>query len=109
MAALANDTTNLDLRVLGRDANPDIMNAHLTNGGRSIPIAILYDETWNERGWWGPRPAPLQTWVLAVGRTLVKEEKYREIRSWYAHDRGATTLREIADLIVQADSLGAAR
>ena len=28
----------LDLRILGRDANPDIMDAHLTGRSRSVPV-----------------------------------------------------------------------
>ena len=31
----------LDLRVLKRDENPDIMAAHLIHGGRAIPRAIV--------------------------------------------------------------------
>jgi hypothetical protein len=101
IAALAELTTQIDMRVMGRETNPDLMHAHLTNGGRSIPVAILYDDSWQERAWWGPRPAPLQEWVVAVGRTLAKEVKYREIRGWYARDHGATTLREIADMLIR--------
>jgi hypothetical protein len=40
-----------DLRLLSRDDNPDLMDAHLTNGrSRSIPVVIVYDEHWNEVG-----------------------------------------------------------
>lgn len=102
LAKLADLVEGMDLRVFGRDSNPDLMDAHLTNGGRAIPIAILYDGDWIERGWWGPRPAPLQSWVKTTGITLEKSEKYREIRTWYARDHGKTTLREFADLITAA-------
>jgi hypothetical protein len=102
LATLAELVEGMDLRVFGRDDNPDLMNGHLTNGGRAIPIAILYDGDWIERGWWGPRPAPLQSWVKTIGITLEKPEKYREIRTWYARDHGKTTLREFVDLITTA-------
>jgi len=98
-ARLAELSASADLRVFGRDANLDLMDAHLTNGGRSIPLAIVYDEEWNDRGQWGPRPAPLQEWVRKIGLTIPKEEKYREIRTWNAHDHGQTGLRELIDLI----------
>lgn len=54
------------------------------------------------RGWWGPRPAVLQAWFEAVGRQLPPEERYRELRRWYARDRGAAIAREIVDLVVCA-------
>ncbi len=88
-----------DLRVVGRDANPDLMDAHLTGMSRSIPVVIVLDDEYIERGWWGPRPKELQAWALGPGRALDKAERYREIRRWYARDRGLTTLEEITTLM----------
>lgn len=100
VAALAAATPGLDLRVLGRDSNPDLMDAHLTQGtSRSIPVVILFDDDFVERGWWGPRPGPLQTWVRGEGALLSSEDRYREIRRWYARDRGRTTWAELTELI----------
>jgi Thioredoxin len=99
MARLAEHAPNLDLRILPRDANLDLMDAHLTAGARSIPIAILLDADYQERGAWGPRPSALQTWVVTVGRTLDKHERYREVRRWYAHDHGVSTIEEIVALM----------
>src|SRR5690606_26653866 len=48
VAKLAELTPNLELRILGRDDNPDIMDAHLTNGSRSIPVVIVLDEHFRE-------------------------------------------------------------
>lgn len=98
LARLA-ETVGWDLRVVGRDANPDLMDAHLTNGrSRSIPVVIVYDEDLDEIGWWGPRPAEIQEWVLGDGLGMPSPERYKVIRGWYARDRGATTLREILAL-----------
>lgn len=99
IARLAERVSNLDMRIFGRDANPDLMNAHLTGESRSIPAAILYDDDFVERGWWGPRPRELQSWVKGEGMSLDKEDRYRQIRTWYARDRGATTLREVVEMI----------
>jgi len=111
IARLAELAPNVDLRVLGRDANPDLMDAHLTGASRSIPVVSVLDERYEERGWWGPRPAPLQAWVHTEGRRLDPVEKYREVRRWYARDRGATTIAELVALLERAASatrLGAA-
>jgi len=92
----------MDLRVLGRDANPDLMDAHLTGTSRSIPIVIVLGEDYVERGWWGPRPKELQAWTIGPGQLLGKAERYREIRRWYARDRGLTTLDEVVSLMEDA-------
>ena len=102
VARLADRCPNLDLRVLARDANPDIMDAHLTGRSRSIPVIIVLDESYQERGWWGPRPTALQRWVSGQGQLLEKTTRYREARSWYARDRGRTTLEEVVSLLERA-------
>lgn len=99
LSALAAASDTLDRRILTRDANPDLMDAHLTGGTRSIPVVIVLDESYHERGWWGPRPAPLQSWVRAEGQALEKSARYREVRRWYARDRAQTTLAEVVRLV----------
>jgi hypothetical protein len=102
LARLAELVPNVELRVAGRDDNPDLVDAHLTNGSRSIPIVLVLDEDHVERGWWGPRPAALQAWVAREGMGLPKEERYRRVRTWYARDRGRTTVDEVIDVIARA-------
>lgn len=99
IAAIADASPNLELRILRREELPEIMDRHLTGESRSIPIAILIDEEGQERGWWGPRPRALQDWFERVGRGLDKAERYPRLRRWYARDRGVSTCREIADLV----------
>lgn len=104
IAKLAELLPCADLRVFGRDTNLDLMDAHLSGPegkSRAIPVVIVYDGEWRERGWWGSRPAPLQEWVETEGPKLEKAEKYRYIRQWYARDHARTTLREIADLLLR--------
>jgi hypothetical protein len=99
VARLADLAPNTDLRVLARDTNLDLMDTHLTDVSRSIPVVILLDEEFNEHGWWGPRPRPLQEWVLGPGTAIDKDARYREVRSWYARDKGRTTLEELVALM----------
>jgi hypothetical protein len=92
-----------DLRVLSRDANPDLMDAHLTNGrSRSIPIVIIYDEGFREIGCWGPRPGAIQSWVLSEGLAMPSPERYKVVRRWYAKDKGRTTLAELLEVFLRA-------
>lgn len=88
-----------DLRVFSRDANPELMDAHLTGrGSRSIPVVVVYDEEFQEIGWWGPRPSEIQAWVMEEGLDMPSADRYREVRRWYARDRGRSTLEEILDV-----------
>jgi hypothetical protein len=109
IARLAERVPGFDLRTLARDKNLDLMDAHLTNGAsRSIPVVMILDATYRERAWWGPRPAALQAFVMGEGRGMTKEDRYREVRRWYARDHGATTVDEILGLIAAAPAAAGA-
>jgi hypothetical protein len=60
---------------------------------------IVLDDTFTEREWCGPRPAPLQDWVIREGLALAKDERYRQVRMWYARDRGQTIVTELLQII----------
>ena len=95
MARLVELVPGSELRVLARDRYPAVMDRYLTGGSRSIPIAIGLDPVFRELGRWGPRPSELQAWVMANKETLPKDQRYAEVRKWYARDRGESTLREL--------------
>ena len=99
VAKLAESVSNMDLRILARDENLDIMDTHLTGKSRSIPVVILLNKKFEECGWWGPRPRALQKWVKEKGLLLPKDERYKEIRTFYARDRGLTTMNEIVAML----------
>ncbi len=99
LAKLVDEVPETDMSIIRRDENLDITDLHLTGTSRSIPIVILLDEAYEECGWWGPRPRELQRWVLEEGLKLSKEERYKQVRTWYARDRGATTMRELVEMI----------
>ena len=95
LAKLADATPGLELRIIQRDPNPEVMDRYLTNGSRSIPVVIALDEEFRELGYWGPRPTELQGWVMANRTSMPKGELYPKVRTWYARDRGETTAREV--------------
>lgn len=100
LAALAEQVPQLELRVLERDRNLDLMDRHLSDGARAIPVVIVLDEQFTEQGWWGSRPAALQAWAMSPeARAMSHEDRYREVRRWYARDHGLTTLDEVLTLI----------
>lgn len=100
VARLAEAVPQLDLRVLRRDENLDLMDQHLTGTSRAIPVVMVLDEAFEEIGWWGSRPKELQAWFLSEeAQAMAKEDRYREMRRWYARDRARSTLAEIAELL----------
>jgi hypothetical protein len=103
LARLAEHAPNIELRTLSRDANLDLMDAHLTGTSRAIPVVMILDADYEERAWWGSRPRVLQTWVMsAESQAMTKPDRYKEVRRWYARDHGVTAVGEILTLIERA-------
>ncbi len=101
----------ISLRFLLRDENPEVMDAFLTNGGRSIPKLIITEGKDNEvKATWGPRPAPLQDIVLLSRAELAKiedaearkihteAEKYN-VQKWYAKDKTLQTQEDVVSVL----------
>jgi len=99
LARLEEAYPHFGLRVLSREGNPDLMESHLTNDTRSIPVVMILDEGFQEVAWWGPRPQPLQDLFLREIKILPEEERFPKVRAWFARDQGRTTLREILSRI----------
>jgi hypothetical protein len=102
LARWAEMAPNLELRIVRRDENPALMDAYLTGTSRSIPVVIVLTNAMEEVGRWGPRPGELQAWVTAKKRAGAGKELYPEIRTWYAKDKGETTLREVLAVMARA-------
>jgi thiol-disulfide isomerase/thioredoxin len=96
------ERARLDLRVLSRDANPDLMDGHLTAGTRSIPVVMSLDADFREWAWWGPRPAAVQRWYRNEGLLLPNQERSRRKRAWYARDRGRAVVQEVVEMVERA-------
>ena len=65
MSRISELSDHIELKILLRDENPDIINAYLTNGGKSIPKLIALDaENLHELFVWGPRPEKFQFLVM---------------------------------------------
>lgn len=58
------EAANIQVRMLLRDQNLELMDQYLTNGtARSIPIFIFIDENGSEIAKWGPRAKEIQAFV----------------------------------------------
>ena len=99
---VAIQSPNIELRILLRDKHPAVMDAHLTNGGRSIPKLICLDTiSMTELGTWGPRPQALQKlYSQWQGEQMPFPEMSEKIHSWYAKDRTQQVQAELLDLVL---------
>ncbi|MUK90036.1 thioredoxin family protein [Ornithinibacillus sp. L9] len=80
------EKTNMNVRMLLRDQNLELMDQYLTNGkSRSIPIFIFIDSDGNEVTKWGPRAEKIQQFFDHAKNNLPSqeaddyEEKFREM------------------------------
>ena len=97
------EASGIELRILRRDEHPEVIDAYLSAGARAIPVVIVLTEAMEEVGHWGSRPAKLQAFVRgerAQGRQ--SRAYFPEVRRWYAHDKGESTLREILAVMATA-------
>jgi hypothetical protein len=96
-ASLSNKT---NLRFVFRDENLDIMDCYLTNGSRSIPKLVVFDENDNELFQWGPRPVEAQNLMMRrKSEGIEKSEIIKELHLWYAKNRGIDVENELIELI----------
>ncbi len=104
LALMANQNPLIDLRLLLRDEHPAVMDAYLTNGGRSIPkLIVLRADDLTEMGTWGPRPAAAQDMVAEFKRSGSADYKAfaEQVHAWYAKDRTRSLQAEFVPLLAQ--------
>ncbi|PEQ57720.1 thioredoxin family protein [Bacillus cereus] len=69
------EVANIDMRLLIRDENLELMDQYLTNGtARAIPIFIFIDKDENEQAVFGPRAPKVQELVTSMRATLPEKE-----------------------------------
>lgn len=98
---IAQESPFVAVRFLLRDKHPAVMDAYLTNGGRSIPKLICLRATdLAELGTWGPRPAELQTRMAAWRAENVPfDELLERVQRWYNDDQTQSVQRELLTLV----------
>lgn len=90
LGIMAEQNTNIDLKIILRDEHLDIMDQYLTNGGRSIPKLICLDEQGQEIFVWGPRPASIQKVVNDTKAEGITDHAIIVERIQYAYNEDHT-------------------
>ncbi len=91
------ESANIEMRVTLRDADTDLIDRHLTNGGRAIPIVLILNDAGELIGKWGPRAPEVQQIVDDYRAALPakedetfatkQKEMYRTLQHRYATEK----------------------
>lgn len=97
----------IEMKIVFRDENSDLMNLFLTNENKAIPKLIILDKkTLNVEGNWGPRPkgaiSLIENYKEKFGK--IDENAKTELQLWYLHDKGLSTQNEITELLLAIES-----
>lgn len=99
---MAEASKNIELRLILRDQNLELMDQFLTNNARSIPKLIALDaETLEVLGSWGPRPKEAYD-MYKEQRTdpdIPNKKAVENLHLWYAKDKGKSIQREFIKLL----------
>ncbi len=96
---IAQLSENIDLKIVLRDENLELMNQFLTNGSQSIPIVIMVDETINVIQSWGPRSKEATKLVSDYKTEHGKiDDAFKEmLQVWYNNDKGVSIVNDILE------------
>ena len=92
----------IEMKIVLRDENEELMKLFLTNKKRAIPKLIIIDrETGSVLGSWGPRPKGATDLINDYKKKfgVIDEKAKTELQLWYLKDKGLSTQEEIINLM----------
>lgn len=93
----------IEMKILYRDQNLELMDAFLTNGARAIPRLIQFNDAYQLSGLWGPRPTDAQLLVKELKSNPATASIYGEqLHKWYAHNKQQAVQEELIALLQKA-------
>lgn len=101
---MAEVSNNIDLKIILRDQNLELMDQFLTNGARSIPKLIALDaHNLDVLGTWGPRPKEANEMYKAQRENpdIPNKQAVENLHLWYARDKGKSIQQEFMELLDQ--------
>ena len=103
---MAEESGKIELKIVLRDENEDLMNLFLTNKAKAIPIVIVINkETGDVVGNWGPRPKGAADFIKNYKKEFgaIDETAKNELQLWYLHDKGLSTQEELINLMLDLE------
>ncbi|WP_420551698.1 thioredoxin family protein [Tenacibaculum aiptasiae] len=98
---IAEENPNIQLKLVLRDENLELMDKFLTNGGRSIPKLIALDKENEVVDTWGPRPS-VATKMVADYKTehgSLDADFKKDLQVWYNKNKGNNMQEDILTLL----------
>ncbi len=99
---IAELSEHIELKLVLRDDNDELMSQFLTNGGRAIAKLIMIDdETGDVLNTYGPRPSEATKMVNAykAEHDSLSAEFKEALQLWYNRDKGQNTINDLLDLL----------
>ena len=103
MNKMSAENENINLKVVLRDENLELMNQFLTNGSMSIPKLVVLDANEEVVSSWGPRPS------IASKMVVDYKEKHggldpgfkKDLQLWYNKNKGVNIQEDLVDFLEQ--------
>jgi hypothetical protein len=99
---MAEESGKIELKIVLRDENEDLMNLFLTKKAKAIPVIIVIDKTTGDvLGSWGPRPKGAADLITNFKKEfgVIDETAKTDLQLWYLHDKGLSTQEELINLM----------
>jgi len=96
----------IDLKIVFRHENEELMQFFLTNKTKAIPkLIVIESATGDAIAHWGPRPKGASDIfdTYQKNHKALDETFKRELQNWYLHDKGQTAEGEIIDMMMDLD------
>lgn len=96
---------DIDLRIVLRDENLELMDLFLTNETRSIPKLIMLNSDLEILGTWGPRPKKATKMVAdyKLRHGKIDAEFKVGLQHWYNEDKGNAILKDLSELVLKKE------
>jgi len=98
---IALENSKINLQLVLRDENEELMNLFLTNGGKSIPKLIALDNENNVINTWGPRPTTATKMVqdYKTEHGGLDAQFKQDLQVWYNKDKGKDIQNDFIKII----------
>lgn len=99
LAAAADRSPFIELRLLRKADAPDLLAAHPLGDRQATPLVLVYDADFELRGAWIEQPEPLRAMVLALEDSVGRDSVRARVRTWYRDDAGRSALGEVLGIM----------
>ncbi|REH56661.1 thiol-disulfide isomerase/thioredoxin [Tenacibaculum gallaicum] len=98
---VAEENPNINLKLVLRDENLELMDEFLTNGGRSIPKLIALNKENEVIKTWGPRPTTATKMVVDYKEKhgSLDADFKTDLQVWYNKNKGENTQEDIVSML----------